>query len=388
MKKILAAVILLAILAAAYLYSGWFKKESVPFLRVSGNLELTQVDLAFKIPGKLVELPVREGERLARGALVARLDATATLQAKAQQQAMLEAARAQLEQILTAVRLQREQLDNELALRRAELRAAEAQLQDLLSGARPQEIAQARAALEEAKAWRQQASEDWERAQKLFLNEDISRAQYDQFRARLQSTQQLVAQAEQRLALVEEGPRKPQIEVARSQLERARAAIRLTEANRLELQRKEQEIAVRRAEMERAKAGVAIVDAQLEDTRILCPMDGIVLVKAAEVGEVLAAGAVVVTVGDLDRPWLRAFIGERELGRVKLGAKVKLTTDSYPGKIYWGRVSFISSEAEFTPKQIQTPDERVKLVYRIKVDVENPNQELKANMPVDAEIQL
>ena len=93
-----------------------------------------------------------------------------------------------------------------------------------------------------------------------------------------------------------------------------------------------------------------------------------------------------VSVGDQDRPWLRAYISERDLGRVKLGAPVKVTTDSYPGKTYNGKVSFISSEAEFTPKQIQTSEERIKLVYRIKVDVENPNHELKSNMPADAEI--
>jgi HlyD family secretion protein len=92
-------------------------------------------------------------------------------------------------------------------------------------------------------------------------------------------------------------------------------------------------------------------------------------------------------VGDIDHPWLRAYIAETDLGKVKLGSKVKVTTDSYPGKIYNGRVSFISSEAEFTPKQIQSTDERVKLVYRIKIDIDNPLHELKSNMPADAEIQ-
>jgi HlyD family secretion protein len=90
----------------------------------------------------------------------------------------------------------------------------------------------------------------------------------------------------------------------------------------------------------------------------------------------------------MDHPWLRAYIGEQDLGRVKLGAKVKVTTDSFPGKVYWGRVAFISSEAEFTPKQIQTPEERVKLVYRVKIEVENPQHELKLNMPAEAEVLL
>ena len=113
-----------------------------------------------------------------------------------------------------------------------------------------------------------------------------------------------------------------------------------------------------------------------------------VLVKSAEPGEVIAAGTTVVRIGDVDHPWLRAYVGETDLGRVKLGTAVNLTTDSYPGKVYHGTVSFIASEAEFTPKQIQTREERVKLVYRIKIDVDNQSHELKLNMPVDAEIQL
>jgi HlyD family secretion protein len=111
-------------------------------------------------------------------------------------------------------------------------------------------------------------------------------------------------------------------------------------------------------------------------------------VKAADVGEVLAPGTTVVTVGDIDHPWLRGYVNETDLGRIKLGAKAKVTTDSYPGKVYQGRVTFISSEAEFTPKQIQTEQERVKLVYRIKIEMDNPRRELKSNMPADAEIVL
>jgi HlyD family secretion protein len=96
----------------------------------------------------------------------------------------------------------------------------------------------------------------------------------------------------------------------------------------------------------------------------------------------------VVTIGDLEHPWLRAYINETDLGRVKVGQKVNLTTDSFKGKVYHGTISFIASDAEFTPKQIQTKEERVKLVYRIKIDVDNSSHELKLNMPVDAEILL
>jgi HlyD family secretion protein len=160
------------------------------------------------------------------------------------------------------------------------------------------------------------------------------------------------------LALVVEGPRKEQIEGARAQVEQARAGLQLTEASRLELKRLEQESQTRRAQVAQARAQVAVVEAQLADAVVTAPVNGVVLVKSAEAGEVLAPGATFLTIGEMERPWLRAYISETDLGRVKLGAKVKVTTDSYPGKVYWGKISFISSEAEFTPKQIQETGDR------------------------------
>ena len=102
----------------------------------------------------------------------------------------------------------------------------------------------------------------------------------------------------------------------------------------------------------------------------------------------LAAGTTVVTIGDIGHPWLRAYVNETDLGRVKIGTNAKITTDSYRGKVYRGKVTFINSEAEFTPKNVQTQEERVKLVFAVKIRVDNPNQELKPGMPADAYIQF
>jgi HlyD family secretion protein len=261
-------------------------------------------------------------------------------------------------------------------------------LRDLLAGARRQEIEQARAALDEARTEEQRATADWDRAQRLYKNDDISRAQYDQFQARYKAASAMARQVGERLALVQAGPRLEEIEAARAQLERARAALRLSQAAALELKRREQEIDSRRAELERARAQLAMTQTQLDDSVSAAPIDGVVLSKAAEVGQVVAAGTAILTLGDLEHPWLRAYISESDLGRVKLGARVRVTTDSFPGKLYWGWVSFIASDAEFTPKQIQTAEERVKLVYRVKIALPNPNHELKSNMPADAEILL
>ena len=154
----------------------------------------------------------------------------------------------------------------------------------------------------------------------------------------------------------------------------------------MELQRRQEEFDARRSEVERAKGQAGMTDAQFADATVWSPIDGVVLVKSAEVGEVVAAGTTVVSIGDIDHPWMRGYISLADLSRVKLGMKAKVTTDS--GKAYEGRVSFISDQAEFTPKQIQTQEERAKLVYRIKIEVENRKHELKSNMPVDAELQV
>jgi HlyD family secretion protein len=381
---------LLAILigSTAFAACSWWRSGARESLKLYGNIELTRVDMAFKIPGKLARLDVDEGDVVRQGMVLASLDKVQLESQRNRDQAALVAADSQIPQLQTSIERQKATLAGETELRKAQLAQAEAILQQLLAGSRPQEIEQARAFVEESRSQHQQARQDWERAQVLYKSDDISTAQFDQYRSRFEATAAALKQAEQRLALVIEGPRKEEIEAARAQVAQARANLQLTEASGLELKRMQQELETRRAQVDQARAQVAVIDAQLADSVALAPVNGVVLVKSAEAGEVLAAGTTFLSIGEMDHPWLRAYIGEQDLGRVKLGAKAKITTDSFPGKAYWGRVTFISSEAEFTPKQIQTPEERVKLVYRVKIEVENPQQELKLNMPVEAEVLL
>lgn len=139
-----------------------------------------------------------------------------------------------------------------------------------------------------------------------------------------------------------------------------------------------------RSDVEQLKAQLELADTRLGFTDLASPLDGFVLVKSALPGEVVQPGAPVFTAVDLHNLWVTAYINETDLGRVKLNQEASVTTDTYPGKKYKGRVSFVSSEAEFTPKFIQTQEERVKLVYRIKVRVDNESLELKPGMPADA----
>ena len=357
-------------------------------IRISGNIELTQVNVAFKISGKLIERTVDEGDPVKKGMVIARLDREQLSRQREREVASLAQSQSQLAQASTTVEWTRQSQSSDLEQRMADLRQAQARLRELEAGSRPQEIQEARAAVESAQTEYERAKKDWDRAQTLHKNDDISTQQYDQFRARVESAAAALRQAQQRLALVQEGPRKEEIEAARAQVSRAAAAVKWAEAQRLDVTRKQQDVTGRGADIERARAQVAMIDSQLADTVATSPIDGVVLVKAANVGEILAPGTTVVTIGDIDHPWLRGYINERDLGRVKLGTKAKVTTDSFPGKAYWGRVSFIASEAEFTPKQIQTSEERLKLVYRIKIEVDNPQHELKSNMPADAVLVL
>lgn len=386
-KSILILIVALITAGSSGGCSFW-NKSSDNSISLSGNIELTQINIAFKTAGRLIDLPIEEGTEVSQGAVMARLDVNQLEKQHAREQASLAVAESQMTQQKTSIQYQKASLEADIELRQASLRQAEARLQQLLAGSREQEIRQAKAQVEEARTQHSLAKEDWERAQILYKDDDISASQRDQYKARFDATKAALQQAEERYSLVLEGPRKEDIEGARAQVEQARASIKLSEAARLELKRKEEELVTRKAQIEQAQAQLAIVESQIADGTVSSPINGVVLVKSAEVGEILAAGTTVVTLGELDKPWLRGYIKEQDLGRVKLGTKAKISTDSYPGKTYWGRVSFVASEAEFTPKQIQTPEERVKLVYRIKIEVENPAHELKLNMPADAEIQL
>jgi HlyD family secretion protein len=387
MKKIILIVVVIAALGAGGILAyRSLHPEVTNRIVISGNIELTQVDIAFKTSGRLIERTVNEGDPVQKGMVIARLDREQLLHQRETAEAALGTAQAQLAESISALKWQRETMQADMQLRNADLSAAQSQLQQLKNGSRPQEIQESQAAVAAAQSQYDQAKKDWDRAQKLYKDDDISTSQYDQFHARFEGADANLKQVKEHAGLVQAGPRSETIESASAQVERARASLRVGQANAIESKRREQDIVARQSDIERAKAQIALIDSQMADTIAVSPINGMVLVKAADVGEVLAPGTSVVTVGDIEHPWLRAYIREQDLGRVKLGDKVKVTTDSFKDKVYDGHISFISSDAEFTPKQIQTAEERVKLVYRIKIDVDNSRHELKSNMPADAEI--
>ncbi len=382
-------LILPLVIVAAALGVWWYwsaHKDGNGVLKLSGNIEFTTVDLSFKYPGRLVELAVDEGDSVKKGLLLARLDRLENEHQLGREKASVESAQSNLVQLRTSIDYQSAAIESDVALKTAQLRQAEARLTEMLNGSRNEEIGQARAAFEEAKAQEVQAAADWERAQRLFKNDDISAQQSDQFKKNRDAAAASLRRAEENLKLVQAGPRQEEVDQQKAVVAGARAALKLSEAQRIDLRRHVEEIGFRKAEIQRAQMSANVQDVQLADRIMYAPFDGLVLTKSAESGEVLAAGATVVTVGDIDHPWVRAYVAEQDLGRIHNGMAASVTTDSFPGKTYKGKISFIASDAEFTPKTIQTQEERTKLVYRIKVECENPNRELKNNMPADVAI--
>lgn len=149
----------------------------------------------------------------------------------------------------------------------------------------------------------------------------------------------------------------------------------------------EQNIEVVMANIQNAEQALKMAQIVLDYTILRAPFDGVILVRQAELGEVVMPGTPVVTLADLDHVWLRAYINETNIGEIRYGQAATVTTDTYPGKKYAGRVSFIASKAEFTPKSVETHAERVTLVYRIRIDIDNPTHELVPGMPADAQLE-
>ena len=368
---LLPAVLLVAVLA--YLILG--RSNDGRVIRVSGNIEVTDAEVSFKILGRVEARLVDEGEMVRAGQTIARLDSAELAQEVAARRAEMQAVQAALAELEAGSR------PEEIAQAEASAQQAKARLDEMLAGSRPEELSAAEAVLRRAKAEAERARLDAERYEGLYKKEIVSAQQYDLARTAYETALARQREAEEQYKLVKEGPRKEQIEQARAAWLQAQERFVLVKKGP-----RQETIEQARARLQQAKEGLAVAETRLGYATLTSPLAGVVLSKNVEPGEFVAAGTPIVTVGDLENVWLRAYINETDLGRVKVGQPVRVTTDTYPDKRYEGRVSFIAAQAEFTPKSVQTEKERVKLVYRVKVDIRNPNMELKPGMPADAEI--
>ncbi len=328
MRKKLILILILVIVAASVivLYMGWTeKKPPENVLLISGNIEAHESIVGFKVQGRLAELLVEEGQNVKKGDLLARLD--------------------------------REDYAQQTRVDEANVGSREAELDLALAGSRIQEIKAAEQAVLDAQADLELKKIEFHRNQALYERNAVSTEARDTAETNLKRAQATYERNNQTYNQLLEGTRKEQI-------------------------------AINRANVHTARQNLDLSRVRLAYTALYSPKTGVVTVRQAELGEVMLPGTPVVTIADLDRLWLRGYVSETDLGRVRWGQSAAVRTDTFPGKTYNGRVSFISSEAEFTPKSVETHKERVSLVYRIKIDLDNPNHELKPGMPADAEIDL
>jgi HlyD family secretion protein len=326
-KKIIILVALaVAATAGVFGYRTWQRNqvaENGGTLTLYGNVDIRKVDIGFRVGGRIAAVAFEEGDRVRRGERVALLD--------------------------------REPYENEVALAQAVRDRAAAELARLEKGSRPQEIQQARARVAEYEATLHTLQEQFQRSRTLVAENAISRQSFDDIRARRDEARARLASARETLALALEGFR-------------------------------EEEIAAGRAQLAEAEARLAQARIRLADTEVAAPSNGVLLTRVVEPGTIVAAGQTAATLSLNDPVWVRAYVAEPDLGKIWPGMPADILTDSRPNLPYRGRVGFISPEAEFTPKNVETPRLRTDLVFRLRVIADNPDEGLRQGMPVTVKL--
>lgn len=357
-------------------------------LRASGTIEATKVDVSFQISGRVSELPIVEGQEVQQGDVVARIAADELNSRVRQIQASLEAVGSQAAQQRASLALRESMIDNQVKQAQGLADASRQALERLREGARPQEVKVAEAAVAQAKADYDRRKADFERLSGLLQRGAISQAEYDGVRSAYLSAEVNVTAAQERLALLKEGARKEDIAEAEARLRSSEAGIALAESGRKEIDVLLRAVEAAVARERELQAQLDAARTQLGYTEVRSPLKGVVLLKSVEGGEVVNPGTPIATIGDIQHLWMNIYVPETRMGRIKLGQDVQIRVDSFAGETFQGKITFIAAESEFTPKTIQTEEERVKLVYRVKVSIEATNQKLKPGMPADAEVRL
>jgi HlyD family secretion protein len=382
------AIALVAALAVAG-WSWWRSRlNATGVLQASGRIEVTEVNVSSKVTGRVTALHVDEGTDVKTGQLIADLEGEELEAQLRQARAALQSAEARLTQ--ARITLQVEPITVRTQIRQAEegLRAAEERLGMLKAGFRAQEIEEGRANLRQAEARLEIALLTRDRYRGLLADGAISKQDLDRSESDLQAAEAAVRAARERLNILVEGSRPEDIRMAQAERDRAAAALEAARANAATLDLRQQDVRVAEAAVREAAANVRRLESQVAELKVFAPLAATVLTKAVEAGEVVAAGKPLVLLGDLDHPWIKIYVPETQLGKVKLGAPARVLVDSFPNQPFQGTVTWISDQAEFTPKNVQTAEERVNLVYAVKITIQNAERRLKAGMPADAELPL
>lgn len=369
---VVAAALAIAAAIIGWLY--WQQRRPRPLV-VSGFVEADQIRVGSRVGGRVVEVLVQEGRQLKAGDVLFRIDPFDLRQRLAQAEA--ERAQAQSEHD----RLKAGYRSEEIAQAQARRDRAAATLQKLKAGPRKQEIEMAHARLEMARANLGLAESEHARIARLEKVSQAAQIEIDRAVRGYKSAQAEVAAAEQELKLLEEGTRPEEIAEAVAALADADAALRLLEAGY-----RAEDIAQAAAAVDAAQARVAAIKVQLDELVVRAPLDCVVEAIDLHPGDLVPANAPSCSLLDLSTMWVRSYVPESRLASVRMNQTIPVTADGLPGRRFVGRVTFIASEAEFTPRNIQTPEERSKQVFRIKVTLDEGKDVLRVGMPVDVHL--
>lgn len=378
MKKILLTIIAAVALAgggAAFYFYGPFAGNS-RVLKLPGTVETQEVRLASKVGGRVKRVAVREGEMVSAGQVVVEFEAPELEAQRAQYQAKVDAAEAQRAKAYRGAR------PEEKAVAKASLSSAEARLSKLIAGFRDEEIDQARRELEIAEAESERANAELARERKLYPAV-TSAASYELAQAIAARWQLQARAAQSKLALLLKGTRSEEIAEAMAERDRARANFDLVEAGT-----REEEILEADARVAELKARLSEIVAQLKEAVVVAPERAIVEVVAVRPGDVVPANQPVVRVLRADDLWVKTFVSEVHLGKVHVNQTVEVTIDSHPGVRFTGTVIQIASSSEFTPRNVQSLDERRNQVFALKVRVVDPRGVFKSGMAADVWVNL
>jgi HlyD family secretion protein len=382
-RVILIGFLALLLGVGALVFWGQYSRRSAE-LYYSGTIEAIQSNLAFQVSGRVLEVLVDEGRMAQKGEVLATLDRREFKALRDQARANLQRAEQNLRQLETGLEVNRKVLPAEVDRAAAAEGALQAQLREAESGYRLQEVERARLASEASRVTLDNAAKDKERYDELFRKGVVAERSRDTYSVQYETALKEHQRAVEAFKLSKEGFRREEIDTARARLAEGRAALRLAESNLKKIEAAEQEVAAARAQVAAAKAALEVAEIQLGHTELKAPYAGIIISRNVEPGEVVTPSQEMLSISDLSRVDLKVFVGETEIGKIIPGQPVDVKIDTFPDKTYSGRVAYISPQAEFTPKIIQTHKERVKLVYLVKVSVPNPTFELKAGMPADA----
>jgi len=367
MVKRISALILVAALIGGLIYS---QQRQEP-LKVSGFIEADEIRIGSRVGGRVKKVSAIEGSRVKAGDTLIELEPFDLLERRAQAAAQLAEQQANFKRLSAGYR------SEEIAEAKAREEQAAANLEKLKNGPREQEIKSAEADVASAQSELNLAKLKYQRVEKLFANMAATPEQMDEASSAVTVARSRLQAREEQLALLKEGTRAEDIAKARAELKEAEEAYQLREHGY-----RPEEIEQAKAAVQAAEAALKVIDAQIEELTIHAPLDGIVEAVDLQPGDLVGNNAPIISLLDPSHLWVRAYVPENRLA-LTVGDELDVSVDSHPDKLFLGKVTYIARQAEFTPRNVQTPEERSKQVFRIKVTLLNNIDRVHPGMAAD-----